>query len=642
MKKSTSCLLLLWFTVLLSFLLVGCGSSSDSKTTSRVPTLLPASTDFPNAGLLVSADSLQKSLNAKDLVIIDARTSGYENAHIPKSVNLKYTDFFTSGTGLLPQATLEAKLSQAGLSRGMTFVIYDDTTASFGAAGRIFWMLEYLGCEDVHILDGGWDKWITDGRPTETKVNSLRVASFVAEVRSSVKASSKQIAYRLYDKDFAVIDTRTDEEFTGWQLYGEPRGGHIAGAVQMPYAWFFNSDKTTISYNDLKVLLTSKGITPDKEITAYCTVGIRSAYMYFLLRLMGYERISNYDASIMEWAGNPDLPMEKAPRFSTVVYPSWVKSLIDYHKSGSTTPPPPEYPYDRNHKYVIFETQWGSFEDMEQGWADNSYLLGHLPGAIHSNSDIYENGYPRWFLIPDSDLHIVMGSMGITQDTTVVVYSNSRIFAARLWWILKYAGVKDVRFLNGGYEGWTAAGYDAETKINYPVSTTFIGSVRPEYIASTDYVFSRYTNTAGVQIMDVRTGSEYAGIISGYSYLAAKGRIPNAIWAYDADDSSAVYDDNDSTLRSYTEIRALWDSLGIKSTMAPNLFDKDVIIYCGSGYRSAIAFLYAYLMGYDNVRNYSDGWEGWSTTYIEDPNYNGPPTPGWQQLPSGRPFLTGW
>jgi thiosulfate/3-mercaptopyruvate sulfurtransferase len=232
--------------------------------------------------------------------------------------------------------------------------------------------------------------------------------------------------------------------------------------------------------------------------------------------------------------------------------------------------------------------------------------------------------------------------MGITPDTTVVVYSNSRIFAARLWWILKYGGVKDVRFLNGGYEAWTDAGYAGELTINNPVPTTFTGVVTHSYKASTDYVFGKYANTESVQILDVRTGSEFAGIISGYSYLAAKGRIPNAIWGNDADDSSTIYNDRDGSLRSYTEIRDVWTALGVKSSRTHNLFDKEVIFYCGGGYRSSLTFLYAYLMGYDNIRNYSDGWAGWSTTYIEDPDFTGPPTPGWQQLPSGRPYMTGW
>ncbi len=187
---------------------------------------------------------------------------------------------------------------------------------------------------------------------------------------------------------------------------------------------------------------------------------------------------------------------------------------------------------------------------------------------------------------------------------------------------------------------WLANGYDTETTINYPVPTTFSGTTHPEYLATTDYVFSQYTNTGATLIADVRSKDEYDGLISGYSYVNAKGRIPNSVWAYDGDDSSPVYNDSDGTLRSYTEVRDVWKGVGITSTGASNLFDKEVIFQCGSGYRSALAFLYAYLMGYDNIRNYSDGWEGWSTTYTQDPSCNDG-APGWCQTPSGRPIIIG-
>ena len=602
--------------------------------------LVASQPDFPKAKLLVSADSVQATTGKKNFVIIDARTAGYDTLHIPGAINIKFGDYFTPGVGLLPKADLNSKLSAAGLKRSMTFVIYDNTSASFGAAGRIFWMLEYLGCNDVHILDGGWDKWAADGRLTETGINTLPATKFRAAVKTSRKATKEHMKKRLGAKNFAVIDSRTDEEYLGWQLYGEARGGHIPGAIQVPYASFFNSDKTVLKYSDLKTMFESQGITRKKEVTAYCTVGIRSGFVYFLYRLMGYPKASNYDGSIAEWSADTSLPMETAPRFSTIVHPSWVKALIDYHKPGSTTPAPPEYLYDRSHKYLIFETQWGSFDDMAQGWADNAYLIGHIPGAIHSNSDTYENGAPRWFLIPDADLHVAMGSMGITADTTVIVYSDSRIFAARLWWILKYAGVNDVRFMNGGSQQWLANGYDTETTINDPVPTTFNGTTHPEYLATTDYVFSQYINTGATFLADVRSKDEYDGLISGYSYVNAKGRIPNSVWANDGDDSSPVYNDSDGTLRSYTEVRNFWKSIGITSTGASNLFDKEVVFQCGSGYRSSLTFLYAYLMGYDNIRNYSDGWEGWSTTYTQNPSCDDG-APGWCQTPSGRPTIIG-
>lgn len=625
----------------LAVLAGGCGSSTETKGSGSTSALQASSTEYPNASLLVSPASVQSSAGSGGLIIVDARSTGYETAHVPGAIKLAYGDFFTPKVGLKPVADLEALLGAKGVSRDATIVVYDDTTNSWGAAGRMFWMLEYLGATNVHIMDGGWDKWVADGRPSQSGTVTLPEAVFTANVQSGATIASSRLSYRLYDSDFAVIDSRTDEEFQGWQLYGEARGGHIPKAVHIPYAWFFNSDKTTLGHAELKQLLESRGITPDKEVTAYCTAGIRSGHVYFLLRLMGYPRCSNYDASIWDWAEQSDLPMEKAPRFNTVVYPAWVKSLIDYHKPGSTTAAPPEYPYDRSHNYLIFATHWGSIDDMRQGWADNSYLLGHIPGAIHSNSDVYENGYPRWFLLPDDQLKAAAGTMGITPDTTVVVYSNSFIFSARLWFILKYLGVSDVRIMNGGYQAWADAGYAGETVINDPVPTTYAGTVHPEYLATTDYVAARYAGSTA-WVTDVRTGSEFAGMISGYGYLAAKGRVPNAIWAYDADDSSSAYRDADGTLRSYTEVRDLWKSVGITSTGASNLFDREVIFYCGGGYRSSLTFLYAYLMGYDNVRNYSDGWEGWSTTYTEDPSYQIGVTPGWRQDPSGRPVATGW
>ncbi|WP_183360933.1 sulfurtransferase [Geomonas limicola] len=627
--------------------LAGCGSTVTDKTgQSQEARLVAASAEFPNAGLLVTGESLQQSLGT-NLVIIDARSAAaYAAGHIPGAINLQHSAFWTKGSGLKDSSVVAGLLGAAGISRDRKIVVYDDTTASWGSAGRVFWMLEYLGCQDAHILNGGWNRWSAENRSVQTTAVTLPAATFTPQVNAAAKSDSAHIATRLFDRDFAVIDTRTDEEYLGWQLYGETRGGHIPKAVNIPYGWFYNSDKTTLGYSALKSLLESRGITPDKEVTAHCTAGIRSGYAYFLLRLMGYTRCSNYDASIWDWADNTSYPMEKAPNYATAVYPGWVKALIDYHKPGSTSAAPPQYGYDRNHKYLIFETQWGSFNDMAQGWADNAYLVGHIPGAIHSNSDVYENGFPRWFLLPDSDLKAAVGSMGITPDTTVVVYSDSSIFAARLWWILKYAGVTDVRFMNGDMTQWKAAGYPVETTVNLPVATSYTGSTDPSFIATTPYAEANYAATGTTQLVDVRSGGEYAGIMSGYGYLVNKGRIPNALWAYNADDSSLIYRDADGTLRSYEEVKSLWSSLGIASTVDPTKLDKEAIFYCGGGYRSSLAFFYAYLMGYSNIRNYSDGWSGWSTTYIEDPSYLKDPlipgsTDGWRQVPSGRPFLTG-
>ena len=179
--------------------------------------LAPSQPDFPNKKLLVSADSVQSTIGAKKFVVVDARTSGYETSHIPGAINIKFGEYFTPGTGLLPVDELNSKLSAAGLNKNMTIVIYDNTTGSFGAAGRIFWMLEYLGCRKVHILDGGWDKWVADGRPTETTVNALPAAKFKGRAKKARIATKEQIMNKLGSAKFAVVDARSDEEFNGWQ-----------------------------------------------------------------------------------------------------------------------------------------------------------------------------------------------------------------------------------------------------------------------------------------------------------------------------------------------------------------------------------------------------------------------------------------
>lgn len=240
-------------------------------------------------------------------------------------------------------------------------------------------------------------------------------------------------------------------------------------------------------------------------------------------------------------------------------------------------------------------------------------------------------------MLPDAELKAAAGSMGITADTTVVVYSNSPIFAARLWWILRYLGVQDIRILNGGYKAWTEASYAGETTINNPVPTTYVGSTRPEVVATTDYVNTHYNDGTALMV-DVRRWIEYLGEISGYSYVVNKGRIPGAVWAYDADDSSLNYNDSDGTLRNGDEVKALWRGRGITPATATT-FNKELIFYCGSGYRSSLTYLQAHLMGFTNIRNYSDGWEGWSTNYT---NTGTVAEPNWTQPVSGRPVASGW
>lgn len=634
MKRGASCTaaLLVVFCVIW---LTGCGSSvAEKQTATSGPNLVPASREYPNASLLVTPESVQENIGNEDLVIIDARGSGYEAGHVPGAISMKYGVFFTPGAGLKDTAVLEALLGKSGLTRTSTIVIYDNTTASWGAAGRLFWMLEYLGCTDVHIMNGGWDKWVADGRPIETAGHTLAESKFTATLKTSVRATSDRIRSRYQAGDFAIIDSRTDEEFIGWQLYGETRGGHIPGAVQIPYAWFYATDKTVLNPADLRTLLESRGITRDKEVSAYCTAGIRSGYVYFILRLMGYSRASNYDASMFEWAADASLPMERPANYSRMVHAGWVKTLVD----GGT---PPTY---SGNGYRIFECSWGA--------TSSAYNSGHIPGAIHFDTNNVEarnhldplNPFPVsdaneivWDLVADSMLEARLARMGVSSNTTVIVYGSSGSAVTRVYWALRYAGV-DVRYLNGGYQAWLANGGAAEVAANSPVPALFtinpqpqIKALTPEVKQYTDYFRANGSLLPGKVLVDVRSKEEYAGEIVGYDdpNITRKGRIPGAVWAYNG--GKPDYMDSDGTLRSYTEVRKMWQELGITA-------DKTLIFYCGTGWRSTLAFIYADLMGFSNIKNY-DSWYVWSTywdsstgTIRRDAPYNYPLMPvdtGW-------------
>jgi thiosulfate/3-mercaptopyruvate sulfurtransferase len=271
-------------------------------------------------------------------------------------------------------------------------------------------------------------------------------------------------------------------------------------------------------------------------------------------------------------------------------------------------------------RIVIAEVSWAPANKARE------YNSGHIPGAIHIDTDVFENGSPRWHLRPAGELHAAIGALGIAPDATVVVYSHQAVTAARAWWILEYAGAAEVRYLDGGLAAWKRAGQPVETAPAVLPPVRFAAPVREHMLATTDHVRQRLKTAI---LADVRSGREYRGEVSGYSYLDARGRIPGAAAAGDAGDRSGLYRNPDGTLRGIEEVRRRWREAGILND------GREVIFYCGSGWRSSLAFLYARRIGLRNVRNYSDGWSGWSTTYTQDGGT------AWRQKPSPNPVVRG-
>lgn len=639
MKKKNHLFVQLILSGLISILFWGCGSSTDSKGTveDTHTTLAPSrpltgdESLFPNANLLSTADNLLADINATGAthaIIIDTRSAAaYASGHIKGAINMDWKSFVLWNAPpekaiLKPVADLEQQLGALGLTRTSKIVIYDDTLTSWGSAGRIFWMLEYLGAINIQVLNGGWDKWKADNLPTETTVNTLKATQFGAypSLFPGINVNKEYIKNRLGDDDFVLVDTRTDAEYNGWTLYQEARGGHIPGAVQLPYETYYNSDKSVLSYADLKTLLESRGITADKEVVAYCTAGIRSGFFYFLGRLMGYSKMANYDGSMWDWAAAEPAtyPMDKMFNYQALVYPGWVDALI----KGQN---PPTY---SGNGYVILFTSWAArYSQNRSDYVGTPYETGHIPGAIFLDTYAIENGpnseYGEGYQRPEegnvkpiAQLQEFLGNMGISKDKTVVVYVDDDIAmmtAGRVAWALLLSGVNDVRILNGGYSAWTQYGGSVETRVNVLPAVAFGDSPgNPQYLATQDDMKDVINGTVpGVTIADDREWAEFVGDSNSYyHYFHEYGRIPHAQWI---GDWVEIVRGDSQTLKPYTEVEKSWTDAGFTS-------DKKLYFYCGTGWRSALYTFYAYLMGRP-AANYDGGWFEWS--YYGNPREKG-------------------
>ncbi len=290
---------------LLATLLSGCSTGG----TSDAPPAAPQTGDtslFANPKLLAAPDTFI----AKDAIVLDTRHSleEYDAGHIPGAIFAPATKFTNDTNELLPVDELEDILGTMGISQASKIVIYDNTSASLGAAGFIFWMLEYLGCTDVALLNGGWDQWVYQERPIEKNTPlPLATTLFTATINQGTYGITKEeLLSRLEDPSLIILDVRSSQEYYGTKPDDEaPRPGHIPGADNIPYTAFYNADKTVLNFSDLKALLAAHDITAYSEVAVYSTVGKRSGFFYFLARLMGYTKVVNYSGSIVDW-GNAD------------------------------------------------------------------------------------------------------------------------------------------------------------------------------------------------------------------------------------------------------------------------------------------------------------------------------------------------
>jgi 3-mercaptopyruvate sulfurtransferase SseA len=417
--------------------------------------------------------------------------------------------------------------------------------------------------------------------------------------RAHRSVSIVDLRERLADPNLIVVDARCTAAYNGWPLNGEPRGGHIPEAVAFPSAWL-----GTVEDAEVQRLLHEKGVIHGRTIVVYGDGTDGAAALAEMLTSLGHDDVWVDETGFAAWAADDNLPLDRLPNFDKLVHPTWVAQLIAGERPDSY----------RGSGFVVLHVNFGVPEEYEEG---------HLPGALYLDTNRLEDP-ADWNRRSPEELHATLLSLGISADTTVVLYGRDTIGHANEKWpgrragqiaatraalILSYAGVRDVRVLDGGYDQWVHAGHAVEpvTAEPHPVASFGVPiPQRPDFIVDLGGAEAILAADDAV-LVSVRSWREHTGRASGYNYIGPAGRIAGDVWGNCGSDAYHMqhYRNFDNTMRPYPEIAANWEAAGITP-------DKWVAFYCGTGWRAAETWFYAFLMGWQRIAVYDGGWYEWS------------------------------
>lgn len=268
---------------------------------------------------LVSTEWLHDHLDDATVRIIESSIdkASYDAAHIPGALWCDhFADLLQSGDDtqgdVLDPGQFASLMSRYGITPQTTVVWYGDRHNSYATRG--FWTMDfYKHPAPFHVLDGGRERWLAEGRPVSTDVPTPprtlypQPWDFTAENR----ATWRQVRDAIGAKGRVILDVRSQDEYDGTVARAK-RGGHIPGAAHVEWTDATAGDNVLKSPEDLRRMYEAAGVTPDKEVIAHCQLGVRASHTWFVLKhVLGYPNVRNYDGSWAEWGNRDDLPIEK-------------------------------------------------------------------------------------------------------------------------------------------------------------------------------------------------------------------------------------------------------------------------------------------------------------------------------------------
>jgi thiosulfate/3-mercaptopyruvate sulfurtransferase len=419
--------------------------------------------------------------------------------------------------------------------------------------------------------------------------------------------SADELRSRLDDPGLTIVDVRALPAYNGWRAGGEARGGHIPGAVAFPRAWLSSVDDA-----EVERLLHSKDIVPSREVVLYGDDAEDVSAVRTRVTDLGHAGVRTFEQGWAEWAADDTLPVERLPNYDKLVHTEWLRQVLDGRRPEAAPAGP----------FLLFHVNFGVPEEYEES---------HIPGALYLDTNRLESSHD-WNRRSPEELEQALCSLGITRDTTVVLYGRDtegdanekwpgrragQIAASRAAMILRYSGVDDVRLLDGGYDWWVRAGNPLESVVREPTPVSSFGAqipLRPEIIVDIDEAKQILADQDHAALVSVRTWNEHIGKVSGYNYIDPAGRIAGDVWGNCGSDAYHMqhYRNVDNTMRAYPEIASIWEEVGITP-------DKRVAFYCGTGWRASETWFYAYLMGWQRAAVYDGGWFEWSQDPVNNP-----------------------
>ena len=273
---------------------------------------------------LISAETLHPHLHNPDWVIVDCRFSladteagftAYRHGHIPnaryahldKDLSSNITDF--TGRHPLPNLTvLVKKLGEWGIDNSSQVVAYDDASGAF--AGRLWWLLRYLGHDKAAVLDGGYKHWQKLGLPVTTTLPNIQPKIFRAYPGENMGLTAIEIQNALAQKSICLIDARTPERYRGEHEPIDPVAGHIPGAVNRPFQLNLNSNGLFLSAEDLRKQFKQLiGDLRPQQVVHTCGSGVTACHNLLAMEVAGLAESKLYPGSWSEWIRNKNRPI---------------------------------------------------------------------------------------------------------------------------------------------------------------------------------------------------------------------------------------------------------------------------------------------------------------------------------------------